>query len=194
MADSTPAALALNTGVDGQLMRDVLMKNKISIGWSVGDSSEDRHRDFRQYSAEEIRDDNPSGDAKMPVVKFLGMHEDDDKNVQIGDDVIAYAPDPERVVVGVFTVSGEAEYDPNPIQLTDERHYYYRNVVPKPWSKPVELDDFREHYTGKQVVRNPTLQPFYGNLSEVADAIKAAPHADIWSDEVSFQREGWEDM
>jgi len=128
----------LNAGQDGKLMRDYLIKNRISVGWSVGDPSEDRYRDFRKYSANEIREDNPSGDNKMPVVKFLGVHDDDDKNVQIGDDVIVYAPEPEEVVVGVFTVCGEAEYDPNPIQLTDEVHFYYRDVVPKPWSKPVD--------------------------------------------------------
>jgi len=169
-------------------MRDYLVKDKISIGWSVGDRSEDRFRDFRKYSAEEIRQDNPSGDDRMPVAKFLGVHGDEEKNIQIGDDVIVYAPE-EEIVVGVFTVTGEAEYEPNPVQLTDEVHYYYRDVVPKPWSKPVELDEFKAEYSGdKPVSVPPTLQPFYGNLPEVKEAIRAAPRADIEPAEVTFQR------
>jgi len=188
MTNKTPAALVLNAGQDGKLMRDYLIKNKISIGWSVGESSEERHRDFRKYSAEEIRENNPSGNDTMPVVKFLGVHEDENKNVQIGDDIIVYAPKPAEVVVGVFTVCGEAEYDPNPIQLTDEHHFYYRDVVPKPWSKPVDYDNFKKHYSGKSITRPETLQPFYGDLTEVADAIKKAPYADIEPRKVTFQR------
>jgi hypothetical protein len=185
----TPVALILNAGRDGELMRDYLIKNKISIGWSVGDPSDDRYRDFRKYSASEMREDNPSGDDRMPVLKFLGVHEDEDKNIQIGDDVIVYAPKPTEVVVGVFTVSGEAEYDPNPIQLTDEVHYYYRDVVPKPWSKPVHHQDFEDHYSGDKPIRvPPTLQPFNGDLTEVKNAIQSAPRADIEPQQVTFQR------
>lgn len=189
MVSETPAALVLNAGRDGKLMRDYLIKNKISVGWAVGDPSEDRYRDFRQYSAAEIREDNPSGHDVMPVVKFLGVHKNDYKNVQVGDDVIVYAPEPAEVVVGVFTVSGEAEYNANPIQLTDETHYYYRDVVPKSWSKPVDYADFKKHYAGtKSITRPTTLQPFYGDLTKVADAIKEAPHADIEPEDVTFQR------
>lgn len=189
MVSETPAALVLNAGRDGKLMRDYLIKNKISVGWAVGDPSEDRYRDFRQYSAAEIREDNPSGHDVMPVVKFLGVHDDAHKNVQMGDDVIVYAPEPTEVVVGVFTVSGDAEYNPNPIQLTDETHHYYRDVVPKPWSKPVDYSDFKDYYSGeKSITRPSTLQPFYGDLTKVADAIKSAPHADIEPAEVTFQR------
>jgi hypothetical protein len=181
-------ALVLNAGQDGELLRDYLIKDKISIGWSVGDPSETRYRDFRQYSAEEIRRDNPSGDDRMPVVKFLGVVENKDKNVQIGDDVIVYAPEPQEIVVGVFTVSGEAEYEPDPVQLTDETHYYYRDVVPKPWSKPVSHSDFDHHYSGDKPVRvPPALQPFKGDLNEVRNAIKSAPRADISPEEVTFR-------
>lgn len=150
-------ALVLIPGQDGGSLRDYLIKNKISFGWSVGERSEDRHRDFRQYSAEEIRRDNPSGDDRMSVVNFLGIQADEDKNVQIGDDVIVYAPDPQEVVVGVFTVSEDAEYEPDPVQLTDETdyYYYYRDVVPKPWNKPVSYSEFDDHYSGDKPVCVP---------------------------------------
>lgn len=188
VADETPAAHVLNAGQDGKLMRDYLIKNKISVGWAVGNQSEDRYGDFRKYSAKEIREDNPSGDDTMPVVKFLGVHSDSEKNIQIGDDVIVYAPEPAEVVVGTFTVCGEAEYVSEPIQLTDEDHYYYRDVVPKPWSKPVDYDEFKKYYSGKSIIRPSTLQPFYGDLTNVADAIKSASRADIEPEQVIFQR------
>jgi predicted transcriptional regulator len=190
MADRPPSALILNAGQDGELMYDYLIKNRISVGWSVGDPSEDRYRDFRRYSAEDIYEDKPSGDDRRPVAKFLRVHDEEEKNTQIGDDVIVYAPDPEEVVVGVFTVR-EAEYGPNPLQLTDETHYYYRDAIPKPWSKPVDIEDFKKHYKGdKPISVPPTLQPFYGDLTEVKSAIQSAPRADIEPKEVTFQRRG----
>jgi hypothetical protein len=169
----------INAGRDGEFLFDFLMKSQISIGWRVGDKSENRYGDFRKYSAEEIREDNPSGDSRQPVVKFLGQHQDRDKNLHIGDTVIVYAPKPIEIVGGVFTITSEPMYDRHPIQLNDDPHCYYREVVPKSWSKPVEYSEFEEHYDGTGIRRRPTLQTFQGNLSDVEEAIRQAPPADL---------------
>lgn len=163
-------------GKNGKHMWNFLIRQQIGIGWKVGEG------DFRNYSPEQIREMNPSGDNRQFVVKFLGYHENDEQNVKVGDEVIVYAPN-KKIIVGVYDVVSEPKYDPHPSLVhpgESDVHYYFRDIEQKEWSRPVKLGEFQEHYNGDvSVYSRPTLQPFKGDLNKVRQAFEDTPRADL---------------
>lgn len=170
-----PIAHRINAGVNGYFAKDWYTRQEISVGHDLGDPTKQKRA--------EIHDKDPT--QHNYVSRFLGCHPDKDKNLYLGDNIIAYGQEQE-ILLGVGSIIGEPRYIENPRTLTtQDTHYYWRDIVWLPWSKPVAMDelesvDSRFTETGKdRAYATSTLERYNGDFTGLKEAIEECNQVDL---------------
>jgi len=152
-------------GPDGEDSRET---GVVSVGWggSIGD--------FRELSDDEIKAGDDKAGAGGQVARFLNARSD---GMEEGDIVIAYAPKPVKMVIGVGIV-GKPRYVENP-DLVFADHKYQRTVDWFDWGTPVDADELDSD--APTVYTPSTLVRFKEDPSALQEAIESAEETDIGS-------------
>lgn len=172
---SYPIAHKINAGQNGHFAKDWYTRQQISVGHDFSDhkkqSKEDIHeKDHTQHNY---------------VSRFLGCHPDGEKNLHIGDNIIAYAPN-QDILLGVGSILSEPRYEQNPRTLTTEdTHHYWRDIAWLPWSKPVDREEIeavapRFSETGKhRAYGSSTLERYNGDFTGLKETIEKCERVDL---------------
>ena len=170
-----PIAHRINAGQNGYFAKDWYTREQISVGHNLGDND--------QQTKEKIHEKDPT--QHNYVSRFLGCHPDDGKNIHVGDNVIAYAPN-QDILLGIGSVLSEPYYERNPRTLTTEdTHHYWRDITWLPWSKPVDIDeiatiDNRFCENGKhRAYATSTLERYNGDFTGLKEAIEKCDQVNI---------------
>lgn len=149
----------INAGVDGKLAPDWYTEDEqigwISMGYSVGNPTKMTNEEIRK------QDDSPN----QQTSRFLGAHENEDYNMHVDDEVIAYAP-ARQILIGVGTIIGDPDYRKNPDVVLDDPHPHWRKVRWQDWSRPVRLSDLPNSLTTGQnkVYPRQSIERYYGDF------------------------------
>lgn len=150
----------IRAGKNGELVEDWLHRNRkiTTVGWDVGDLSKDDPgwRETKKRIVDEYNPDDP-GRVTGRVRGFVGVRDDESRNLESGDKIVALG---DASVVFVATV-GEYRYEENGLQKAPS-HTYWREVK-EIQSGHVKLRDLPERFRqgGKNSLQlGSTLQKY----------------------------------
>jgi Holliday junction resolvase-like predicted endonuclease len=153
----------MTAGEVGELATDWIEKDVVTTAWAneIGD--------FREQSTDELIKNSQESGTRRQVERFLGMTKEGD-GMSEGDVVIAYAPSPFKMVIGVGEVD-KPEYEESP-NLVLEDHKYQRSVTWYDWGTPVRISDLPSGCP--QVYTPRTLAEFHQSRDDIESGIKKA--------------------